>query len=151
MSRGGESAGYCHDEPPASVMPLDKVIEGMRTHLGNVKIHHERGDQANWQREIMSFQDQLRTTWERAVEDFVTPVIRRLGRKIDTTGLLKLTVLTTRDCESMREAFGRCSKLLHSQPGELNPPLPAPAVIEAEIDALEKWVKDIRDRQDKVA
>jgi len=151
VSRGGESTGYCHDEPPASVMPLDKVIEGMRTHLDNVKIHHERGDQANWQREITSFQDQLRTTWERAIEDFVTPVIRRLSRRVDTTGLLKLTVLTTSDCESMRDAFGRCSKLLHSQPGELNPPLPAPAVIEAELDALKKWIKDIRDRQDKVA
>lgn len=150
VSRSGESAGYCHDEPPASVMPLDKVIEGMRIHLTNVKVHHERGDQAKWQREITSFQDQLRTTWERAVEDFVTPVIRRLSRKVDTTGLLKLTVLTTDDCVSMREAFGRCSKLLHSQPGELNPPIPAPAAIEAEIEVLEKWIKGIRDRQGKL-
>ena len=150
VSRVGESAGFCHDDQPASVMPLDKVIEGMRTHLDNVKIQHERGDQANWQREITSFQDQLRTTWERAVEDFVAPVIRRLSRKVDTAGLLKLTVLTIADCESMRDAFGRCSKLLHSQPGELNPPIPVPAVIEAEIEALEKWIKGIRDRQGKL-
>ena len=77
-------------------------------------------------------------------------MIRRLSRKVDTTGLLKLTVLTIGDCESMRDAFGRCSKLLHSQPGELNPPIPVPAVIEAEIEALEKWIKGIRDRQGKL-
>ena len=46
ISRGAENAGYCHQDLPANVMPLDKVIEGMKAHLANVKIHHERGDQA---------------------------------------------------------------------------------------------------------
>ncbi|MCZ8295443.1 MAG: AAA family ATPase [Rhodobacteraceae bacterium] len=151
ISRGTENAGYCHQEPPANVMPLDKVIDGMKTHLANVKIHHERGDQAKWLREVTSFQDQLRTTWERAVEEVVGPVMRRLSRKVDTTGLIKLTVLTNADCTAMREAFSRCSALLHSQPGEINPRLPAPAVIKAEIDELEKWIVDIRARQDKAA
>ena len=151
ISRGTENAGYCHQDPPANVMPLDKVIDGMRAHLANVKIHHERGDQARWLREVTSFQDQLRTTWERAVEEAVGPVIRRLSRKVDTTGLIKLTVLTDGDCTAMRLAFGRCSALLHSQPGELNPRLPEPTAIEAEIDALEKWIADIRARQEKAA
>lgn len=151
ISRGTENAGYCHQDPPANVMPLDKVIDGMKAHLANVKIHHERGDQAKWLREVTSFQDQLRTSWERAVEEVVGPVIRRLSRKVDTTGLIKLTVLTDADCTAMREAFGRCSALLHSQPGEINPRLPAPSVIEAEIDALEKWIVDIRSRQEKAA
>jgi hypothetical protein len=91
ISRGTENAGYCHQDPPANVMPLDKVIDGMKAHLANVKIHHERGDQAKWLREVTSFQDQLRTTWERAVEEVIGPVIRRLSRKVDTTGLIKLT------------------------------------------------------------
>ncbi|CDO38921.1 AAA family ATPase [Novosphingobium sp. KN65.2] len=151
ISRGGENAGYCHQEPPASVMPLDKVIDGMNSHLANVKIHHERGDQAKWLREVTSFQDQLRTTWERAVEEVVGPVLRRLSRKVDTTGLIKLTVLTDSDCNTMREAFGRCSALLHSQPGEINPPLPAPSVIETEIEMLAKWIADIRSRQEQAA
>ncbi|MFT4275712.1 MAG: AAA family ATPase [Rhodopseudomonas sp.] len=151
ISRGTENAGYCHQDPPANVMPIDKVIDGMKAHLGNVKIHHERGDQAKWLREVTSFQDQLRTTWERAVEEIVGPVIRRLSRKVDTTGLIKLTVLTDVDCTAMREAFGRCSALLHSQPGEINLRLPAPSVIEGEIDVLEKWIADIRSRQEKAA
>ena len=151
ISRGGENAGYCHQEPPANVMPLDKVIDGMKAHLANVKIHHERGDQAKWLREVTSFQDQLRTTWERAVEEVVGPVLRRLSRKVDTTGLIKLTVLTDSDCNTMRQAFGRCSALLHSQPGEINPPLPAPSVIETEIEMLAKWIADIRSRQEQAA
>lgn len=151
ISRGAENAGYCHQDPPANVMPLDNVIDGMKAHLANVKIHHERGDQAKWLREVTSFQDQLRTSWERAVEEVVGPVIRRLSRKVDTTGLIKLTILTDADCSAMREAFGRCSALLHSQPGEINPRLPAPSAIEIEIDALAMWISDIRIRQEKAA
>ncbi|MBX7250190.1 MAG: AAA family ATPase, partial [Caulobacteraceae bacterium] len=126
ISRGSENAGFCHSDPPANVMPLDKVIDGMRAHLDNVSIHHQRGDQANWQREVTSFQDQLRNAWERAVEEVVGPVLRRLSRKVDTTGLIKLTVITDGDCDAVREAFKRCSALLHSQPGEINPALPEP-------------------------
>lgn len=145
-----EKTGFCHQDPPADVMPLHKVVDSIRAHLANVKIHHERGDQAKWLREVRSFQDQLRTTWERAVEETVGPVLRRLSRKIDTTGLIKLTVLSEADCTEMREAFGRCSMLLHSQPGELNPRVPIPSAIEAEIEALANWTSDIRSRQDNL-
>lgn len=151
ISRGPDNAGYCHREPPANVMPLEKVIEGMKAHLANVKIHFERGDQAKWQREVTSFQDQLRTTWERAVEEVVGPVVRRLSRKVETAGLIKLTVLTDADCTAMRAAFGRCSALLHSQPGEINPQLPSSSKIEGEIMGLEDWIADIRKRQERVA
>ncbi|WP_245508835.1 AAA family ATPase [Bradyrhizobium nanningense] len=116
ISRGAENAGYCHQDPPANVMPIEKVIEVMKVHLSNVKIHYDRGDQAKWLRELTSFQDQLRTTWERAVEEVVGPVIRRLSRKVDTRGLIKLTVLTDTDCAIMRQAFGRCSALLRAAP-----------------------------------
>lgn len=151
VSRGDDETGFCRTEPPASVMPLDRVIDGMRAHLANVRIHHARGDQAAWHREVVSFQDQLRTGWERAVEEIVGPVLRRLSRKVDTTGLIKLSVLTEADCVAMREAFGRCSRLLHSQPGEINPPLPAPAAVEAEITALVDWMAGLRARQAKAA
>jgi hypothetical protein len=132
-------------------MPLDKVIEAMGNHLVNVSIHHARGDQAKWLREVTSFQDQLRTTWERAVEEAVCPVIKRLARKVDTTGLIKLTVLTPADCTAVRDAFGRCSLLLHSQPGELNPAPPAPLAIDREIKELASWIGDIRQRQASLA
>ena len=151
ISRGEEAVGFCHQDPPANVMPLDKVIEAMGNHLANVSILHARGDQAKWSREVTSFQDQLRTTWERAVEEAVCPVIKRLARKVDTTGLIKLTVLTLADCTAVRDAFGRCSLLLHSQPGELNPALPPPPAIDREIKALASWISDIRQRQAAIA
>ncbi len=123
----------------------------MKKLLTNVKIQHQRGDQANWICEVTSFHDQLRTTWECAVQEIVGPVIRRLSRKVDTAGLIKLTVLTDVDCSTMREAFGRCSALLHSQPGESKPRVPTPEAIQFEIETLEIWILDVTARQDKAA
>ncbi|SMG63533.1 conserved hypothetical protein, partial [methanotrophic bacterial endosymbiont of Bathymodiolus sp.] len=120
-------------------------------HLANVKIHHARGDQANWHREVGSFGKDLREAWERAVEDAVSPVIKRMAKKVQIDGLIRLTVLQKQDCIGMREAYGRCSQLLHSQPRELNLPLLTPTEIESEIKALEKWVHSIKDRQSKVS
>lgn len=151
ISRGPDAAGFCHTEPPANVLPVEKVVTQMRNHLANVKIHYERGDQANWRREIGSFEKELREAWERAVEGAVSPVIKRLSQKVQTGGLIQLTVLQELDCTTMREAYGRCSKLMHSQPGELNSQLPTPDDIENEIKALEAWDISIRNRQEQVA
>lgn len=150
VSRGADAAGFCNSEPPANVLPVEKVVPQMRAHLANVKIHHTRGDQANWRREVGSFEKELREAWERAVEDAVSPVMKRLSQKVQTDGLVKLTVLREQDCTTMREAYGRCSKLLHSQPGEINPQLPSPDGIEREIAALETWITEIRARQDAI-
>ena len=150
ISRGRDAAGFCNTEPPANVLPVHKVVTQMRNHLGNVKIHHVRGDQANWRREVRSFSEQLREAWERAVEDVVSPVIKRLAKKVQIDGLIRLTVLQEQDCHDMREAYGRCSQLLHSQPGELNQSLPTPDEIEAEIAALASWAVGIIARQEQV-
>jgi hypothetical protein len=150
ISRGTEFTGFCDSNPPPNAQPVEKVIEGMNKYLYDRKIHYERGKQEEWYLTVKSLQEQLRTTWERAVENALSPVIKRLANKVDTKGLPKLTVLTIEDCKVMREAYGRCSALLHSTSEALNKPLPAPAVIEAEITALNKWVNDIQQRQDKV-
>lgn len=150
VSRGAEATGFCNSEPPANILPVEKVVPQMRAHLDHVKFHHTRGDQANWRREVGSFEKELREAWERAVEEVVSPVMKRLSQKVHTDNLIKITVLQEEDCATMREAYGRCSRLLHSQPGELNPRLPSPEDIEREISVLEKWVADIRSRQDTV-
>lgn len=141
---------FCHQNPPPTAQPVDKVIESMQEQLQNQRIQYEQGDQQAWYLSVRSLQDQLRTTWDRAVEEAVSPVIKRLANKVDTKGLAKLTAIELEDCRVMRKAYGRCSELLHSSSEALNKPLPAPKVIEAEIEALRQWVTDIKQRQEKV-
>jgi energy-coupling factor transporter ATP-binding protein EcfA2 len=150
ITRGPDQAGFCQLNPPPNAQPVDKVIDSIEKQLANQKIQHERGDQAAWYITVRSLYEQLRTTWERAVEEAVAPVIKRLANKVATPGLAKVTAITLDDCKAMRAAFGRCSPKLHSGAESLNPRLPAPDAIQAEIDTLRKWVADLKARQDAV-
>ncbi|VVN31824.1 hypothetical protein PS634_04874 [Pseudomonas fluorescens] len=151
ISRGSELPGYCNESPPNDVLPIDQVLSSLAKHLINVSNLHERGDSARWRSEVNNFDVELRTAWERAVEEVVKPVLRRLGRKVSTGGLLQLTVLTEGDHKEMRQAYGRLSMLLHNQPGGLSEKLPSPDKIQHEIDTLFNWVNSIRNRQQAIA
>jgi hypothetical protein len=147
ISRGLDNTGFCSAEPPLRAKPLALVIEGMQHRLDNERVKHDRGNQAEWETTVRSLQEQLRTSWERAVEDSVGPVLRRLSNKVSTDGLVKVTAITVKDCEDVRDAFGRCSALLHSEARSMNTPLPTPQRIQAEITALKTWVESMAAKQ----
>src|SRR5208283_600848 len=149
INRGKDFVGFCQPNPPPKAQPLDNVVKALRTQLDNQRIHYDRGNQEEWYRTVRSLQEQLRTAWERAVEEALAPVIKRLANKVDTKGLPKITVLDMTDCQTMRDAVGRCSELLHSEAEALNTPLPPPQRIETEIAALASWIASVRQRQDK--
>lgn len=150
ISRGRDQSGFCNTNPPLRAQPLLNVIDSIQSRLNNEKIHYERGNQEEWERTVRSLQEQLRTTWERAVEETLAPVFKRMSHKVNTPGLAKVTVITVDDCKTMREAYGRCSDLLHSAAEGLNKPLPSPALIESEIKAMRDWFEGIMQRQKQV-
>lgn len=151
ISRGRDAAGFCNTDPPFKARPLADVIGAMQSRLDNERIHHDRGNHAQWEVTVRSLQEQLRTCWERAVEDTVAPVLRRLSHKVTTPGLVRMTAITRQDCEDMRDAYGRCSALLHSEARELNAPLASVEAVQAEITALGAWVVAVTQRQKAVA
>jgi len=151
ISRGRDAAGFCNTDPPFKARPLADVIGAMQSRLDNERIHHDRGNHAQWEVTVRSLQEQLRTCWERAVEDTVAPVLRRLSHKVTTPGLVRMTAITRQDCEDMRDAYGRCSALLHSEARELNAPLATVEAVQAEITALGAWVVAVTQRQKAVA
>ena len=151
VTRSDEHTGFCQQDPPARAQPIGKVIDGMQKQLDKEKILYDKGDHVGWERTVDGLQKRLRWTWERAVEEAVGPVVKRLSNKVETKGLAKVTALTLADCEAMRKAFGRCSTLLHSAADELNPPLPHPNAVRQEITALREWVDDVKGRQASIA
>lgn len=148
VGRGKDAAGFCNEEPPIQARSVDQTISSIQKQLDNQKVQHEQGQQDLWSISIASFSDQLRKAWERVVEDAVTPVIKRLSNKVYTDGLIKLTVLIEDDVKQMRDGYGRCSKLKHSDAEVLNPPLPTPTKVQDEIDALKNWTTSVKARQD---
>lgn len=150
IARGPQQSGFCNQNPPANAQPVSSVIQSIQNQLNGQKFHYEQGNQDEWYRVVRSLQEQLRTTWERAVEDAVAPVVKRLSHKVTTPGLSQLTVITLDDCKVMRDSFGRCSALLHSESEAINAPLPQPDRIQEEIDALKIWVEGLKERQRQV-
>ena len=150
VSRNDEYAGLVQQDPPVRAQRLDKVIDGLQNQLDNEKRFYENGEHNQWERTVDGLQERLRVTWERAVEEALSPVYKRLSDKVDTRGLAKVTVLKIDDCNKMREAYRRCSPLLHSAPDALNRPVPTPEALQVEITTLRTWVEDIRQRQDEI-
>ncbi|HHY6930419.1 TPA: AAA family ATPase [Burkholderia ambifaria] len=147
VSRGADKAGFCRSEPPFKARRVSDITASLTNQLANERYHFEQGNDDEWRKTVKSIAGALRDTWEIAVEEVVGHVIRRLSNEIKTTGLIKLTAITIADCETMRDAFGRCSELLHSAAPALNRPLPRPDALSAEIDALATWADTLRQRQ----
>ena len=148
--RTDEHAGLVQQDPPVRAQTIGKILSGMQSQLDNERVFYENGEHNKWERTVDSMQKRLRATWERAVEEAISPVVRRLSNRVDTRGLGKVTVLTMEDCVWMREAYGRCSTLLHSSANTLNLPIPGPDVIQHEISTLQDWVESVKDRQKEV-
>lgn len=147
INRGSDKAGFCRSEPPFKARRVTDITTSLTNQLANARYHFDQGNQDEWRNTVKSIAGSLRDTWEIAVEEAVSHVIRRLSNEVKTPGLIKLTAITTADCESMRDGFKRCSELLHSAAPALNRPLPRPEALTAEIDALTAWVDSLRQRQ----
>lgn len=148
IARGADKAGFCRNEPPFKARRTIDITGTLTRQLANERRHFDQADEDSWRATVKSITGVLRDTWETAVEEAVGHVIRRLSQKVDTKGLIKLTVITSADCEVMRDSYGRCSELLHSAAPGLNRPLPRPEALSAEIDALTRWATNLRQRQE---
>lgn len=147
VSRGTEKAGFCRSEPPFKARRVTDITTSLTNQLANERYHFDQGDQGKWRETVKSIAGSLRDTWEIAVEEAVSHVLRRLSNEVKTPGLVKLTAITIADCETMRDGFQRCSELLHSTAPALNRPLPNPDALDSEITTLARWTDDLRQRQ----
>jgi energy-coupling factor transporter ATP-binding protein EcfA2 len=151
VARGSDKAGFTHAEPPFKARKVDQIVTALSRQLQNERHHFDQGNEDAWRNSMKSIVGTLRDTWEIAVEQAVSHVIRRLSNKVDTGKLVKLTVITMADCEAMRDGYGRCSELLHSSAQALNRGMPRPDAVEAEITALAQWAADLKQRQERAA
>lgn len=149
VARGTDKAGFTHSDPPFKARKVEQIVASLTNQLANEKRNFEQGNEDAWRNSVKSIVGTLRDTWEIAVEQAVSHVIRRLSNKVDTAKLVKLTVISVADCEAMRDGYGRCSELLHSSAQALNRGMPRPEAVEQEINALTQWAADLKQRQSR--
>lgn len=144
--------GHCRNEPPEKAQDAASRLKTMRNHLSNCRVQYDNDpDSTDWLITARGLIDSLRQTWEAAVEDAISPVLRTFSSKVDTRGFGKLSAITEADASTMRQRYGKCSTLLHKLSDEMNPTAPTPDDIEQELGALEEWLKLISERQKKIS
>lgn len=143
--------GHCRNEVPEKAQDVPTRLKTMRAHLANTRIQYDQDpDGTTWLITARGLIDSLRQTWETAVEDAVSPVLRTFSSKVDTKGFAKLSAITQEDAETMRKHYGQCSVLLHKASDAMNPSAPKPDIIESELNVLEAWLTAVKDRQNRI-
>jgi hypothetical protein len=146
-----KTPGHCRNEPPEKAQDAASRLKTMRSHLNNTRIQHEQDpDGTTWLITARGIIDSLRQTWEAAVEDAISPVLRTFASKVNTKGFAKLSAITLEDAETMRRHYGKCSVLLHKTSDAMNPTAPNPEDIETELNALQSWLMAVNERQKQV-
>jgi hypothetical protein len=76
-------------------------------------------------------------------------VVMRHKDYIRGRDLLRVAALTEQDCNSWTDNFGKCSDLIAGHDGSRgrNRAMPEPGELLKDVQALDAWVRSLRDRQ----
>jgi hypothetical protein len=108
------------------------------------------GNQDAYEQEAKYLYGLLREAWERALEEVLLGgVVERYRPSVQTQKLAPLADITEEDCKTVETAMTKCSTWLpgHDQAAAARAPVPAVTELKKDIDALETWVKGVRDRR----
>ena len=150
VTRTEDYTGIVQEDLLARAKSVERAIRGMQKRFNNEKRFYDNGDHVKWEQTVGALQNQLRSTWERAVEEVLRPVIKRLSSKVNIREFAKVTALTKEDSDKMLQAYRQCSKQLHSSPAAMNRSFLKPEAVEQQITSLRNWLEDITQRQAKI-
>jgi energy-coupling factor transporter ATP-binding protein EcfA2 len=149
-----EGAGVCSAELPWVALPIKKKIGYLKNGWQVADKLSRDGHQDAYEKESKYLYGLLREAWERALEEVLLGgVVERYRPSIQTQQVAQIADITPEDCKTVETAMTKCSKWLpgHDQAAAARAPVPAPAELKADIDALDNWVAAIRKRRQKGA
>lgn len=147
LSKG---AGVCAEELPWVAMPIKKRIGHLKNEWQAADKLSRNGHQAAYEKEATYLYGLLREAWERALEEvLLAGVVERFRPGVQTQHIGTIADITTQDCQTLDVAMTKCSKWLpgHDQAAAARAPVPEPAELKADIEALDNWVGAIRSRR----
>ncbi len=147
LSKG---AGVCAEELPWVAMPIKKKIKYLKNEWQAADKLFRDGHQAAYEKEATYLYGLLREAWERALEEvLLNGIVERFRPGVQTQQIGTIADITAQDCETLDTAMTKCSKWLpgHDQAPAARAPVPDPAELKTDIEALENWVGAIRSRR----
>jgi AAA domain len=150
IRRQSKGAGVCADELPWVAMPVKGKIGYLKNRYQAAEKICRDGDQDHYEHEAKYLYGMLREAWERALEEVLLGgVVERYRPSVQTQRLAPLSDITDADCKTVETAMTKCSTWLpgHDRAPAARAPVPGIAELKKDIEALETWVKGIRDRR----
>ena len=151
LSKG---AGVCSEELPWVALPIKKKVGYLKNCWQSADKLFRDGHQDAYEKDSKYLYGLLREAWERALEEVLLGgVVERYRPSIQTQQVAQIADITPEDCKAVETAMTKCSKWLpgHDQAAAARAPVPGPAELMADINALDNWVVAIRKRRQKVA
>jgi energy-coupling factor transporter ATP-binding protein EcfA2 len=151
LSKG---AGVCSEELPWVALPIKKKIGYLKNGWQAADKLSRDGHQDAYEKDAKYLYGLLREAWERALEEVLLGgVVERYRPSIQTQQVAQISDITPEDCKTVETAMTKCSKWLpgHDQAAAARAPVPGPAELNADIEALGNWVAAIRNRRKKSA
>lgn len=152
VRRQSKGAGVCADELPWVAMPVRGKIGHLKKCYQAAEKLSRDGNQDAYEHEAKYLYGMLREAWERALEEVLLGgVVERYRPSVQTQRLTPLSDITDADCKAVETAMTKCSTWLpgHDKAAAARAPVPDPVELKKDIEALETWIKSIRDRRNK--
>ena len=150
VRRLSKGAGVCAEELPWVAMPVKGKIGYLKNRWQAADKISRNGNQDAYEQEGKYLYGILREAWERALEEVLLGgVVERYRPSVETNRLAPLADIKEEDCKTVETAMTKCSMWLpgHDQAAAARAPVPGAVELKKDIDALETWVKGIRDRR----
>ena len=145
IEKGADGAGRCSPETaPWESMSVGKRLDSFKKQLPQLRAEHAKSPTGRqYARMAAQFCGDLRSTWERAVEEFVfCGVIERFGNSV-STGRLKGVVCTTETFKQVNEAMTKLSAITsaHDKARDAFAMCPNPEDLRVFIEKIEAFEK----------
>jgi energy-coupling factor transporter ATP-binding protein EcfA2 len=154
LSRSNQGAGIYSEGLPWRASKVRDRVDKLEKSARKAKSLFDNEDDEAYRREVGQIYGDLRSAWERGLEDVVfAGVLMRHRDYINPKNLKKLLVIADADVEAFQEGFQRCSDFTDahdSSRGRDDEP-PSPDDVMVDIQALATWEKALRAKQNAQA
>lgn len=148
LYRGSAQPGECIDGVPWAAMKVRRRIGQLKSWLQAAETIHRRQGSEAYESEARRIYGRLRDTWECAVEEvLLNGVVARFDHAIHTQQLNGLADITDDDIRTIGEGMTKSSRFVHDEAGAVADPVPSPAELRQDINNLETWVGQVRQRR----
>lgn len=145
-----KGAGVCAEELPWVALPVKRKLGYLNNCWQAADKLCREGHQDAYEKEAKYLYGLLREAWERALEEVLLGgVIERYRPGVQTQQIAQIADISSEDCRTLETAMSKCSAWLpgHDKAAAARAPVPGPAELKADIDALASWVAAIRKRR----